>query len=363
MTTHAFPSFESLIPQYADLGTEVRKSLYRRTLGYAFRLIPYQQYADHLRSLNDDNTPTEVREWVKLNVSFNGYVMKHIKHWLYHSVFYDLSPEKLAEEFQIPDCDIRLASLVSGALSAGLYDCASKYDCLDLHDTDKLIERVWVRNRPFTMRFCWAKLRFVCNQQGYTLEEVADELMTEGMRALLHAWPRYPSELYCDNLFKRTIHNCGINLIDKMTSDKHARLVADGNGFRSLNLHLDAAMLGVDTSQDVGLTVDMCGTSGTTQEQLELKISLDYMLKNRPGFRGPRQQQLIRTLGYYVPEFTQWLREHRYVSWDEDNEHLRERTNLNWYTGLAAQWLEVEQHKVWHLVRQLQASLFEYRPH
>lgn len=353
-----FLPFHLIFSQYDSYDNAVRRELYNQTLLFVFRITSNKAYCDFLKATGADVMPAEVRTWVRTHVLEDGYLMLNVKHWLYHCVANDLDAAKSASKFGIDSAHVKLGNLLQGRLLRGLTEYVNTgYVALDIHTTQLLTARVWFRNNEAITKFCWRKLKFVSQQQGEEVKNTIKDLMAEGVRALRHTWPCYPSELYCDNLFKRTAHNYGMNIIDKMTTEKHARLVRDGDGFTNLSVSLEAAQIGAETAIDPNLIADLTGTvGGHGQEHVDLKLSIERYMEDL----SPKKKQVMLSLGNYIPEFTEWLVDHHYVDAREDNEHLRARAPLDWYTKLAAKWLQVEHAKVVQFVNGLRQDFSAY---
>lgn len=314
-----------------------RLGLYRATLSYCFRTLGANAFSAHLVRVNAkfDNsyTNTQLRHWVRDNILYNGYVMRNVKFFMFAlATRGDKTVEECAKRFGVHDADTCLSYLVTPELKQYSLDVKRKSEgikfyCLDSYN--KLLERVWLDNQSWVARMCWRKLRFIANSTGVDVDDLQNEVMTEALRAVNHTWPNLPCELYAHNLFKRTAHNVAMNMIERSMSQKHARLVKDGNGWKQLNVDYEGLSNNPEGLDDLSLD---------TREAVDLKVDVNIFISNLTR----KKQKFLESLTGTQIELCQWLLSRNLITENEDNEDYLKSKGLTHYLKAVADWLEIQ---------------------
>lgn len=344
-----FPRLSLLIPDWRALPVESRQKLYRATLGYAFSMIGYYDYTTRLKA-HTSASPADIRDWVRRQVLHNGYLMHNCKHWLLATV------AGLDHDVVVSEQDQRrMIALLTGPLLRGLQALYAAHGYQGQAHTQAMLARVWADTRSQVTGFCWVKMRFVYQQQGLEQDDMADILMLEGLRALRRKWPAYPSELYARNLLVRTAKNTGLNIIDRVTTGKHARLIRDDQGdFHSLTVPWDAAVLVPDIRNDPHLVTGITGRPmGEGVSSVDVAMTLARIAETATDV----YRSVMKALSTYDPAFSHWLGQHGHGN---DNEAVRHRISLNSYLRLVAGWLDCPLALVVAHVQSLRRNLKDY---
>lgn len=310
-------------PAYHTLSVDERKSLYAKTLAYAFKWCTFCEYTAFVRRALGSPPASEVRAWARSKVLENGYLMHNIKHWVYNTVALRTDAKRIASRYGIHERDERLWSLFQDGSEAFRRLSRIAKKPIPMRCTEDLFNEIIQSNLVFLNKFSRRKLRFVCMYSATDYSDIVQTLVCRGLRALRHEWPVYPSKQYMNNLFCRSCQNEGLNIIDQATSEKNARIVQDGAGFRITTMSLDYL-----TEGDLYLPV----SDSRWQQTVDLAVDIERHINNR------WQGALVECLSTYHVAFSAWLGNHGYVN---DNEILRERTHLEDYVHLVAKWLNV----------------------
>jgi hypothetical protein len=213
-----------------------------------------------------------------------------------------------------------------------LIEARDKAIGINLYSLDaynKLLESVWTDSTAWVARMCWRKLRFIANSTGVDVTDLQTEVMTEALRAVNHMWPHIPCELYAHNLFKRTAHNVAMNLIERSTSKKHARLVQTGEGWTQLNVDYEGLVN--NPIDDAALCVD-------TRTVVDLKLDVDLLITKLPRKKRLFVQSLVGT----QLDLCKWLFDKNLITENQDNEDYLKEHGLTKYLKAVSAWLEIK---------------------
>ncbi len=333
------------IPNYSELTGQDRRKLHEDTLMYAFRFINYRQYMAEMKSVMPKDVPVPViQEWVRVNVLENAYLMHNVKHWLYNAVCLGDDPMDVAHKYGIQDYDLRVGYLIEKGeiLHLKLKTICSKPRPIE--KTERIINKVIESNMDYLWRLVHKKLRFVSTYQVIAPNELVNDLMCRGLRALRHEWPNYPSVEYMHNLFRCSAQNEGKNIIDRATAKKNARLISIKDGFQTVTVSWEQML---ETTQEIA---DYAMSSMTDWQR-----SVDLHLDVRSLCEGVKwQEKLVAALSGYEASLSAWL-EQRQIT--DDNEELLRSLGLQDYLETIAGWLGVPIPAIRHFIRDMKNTL------
>lgn len=337
------------IPNYANLTSSDKRELHESTLLYAFRFINYQTYMRLLKEIMPPTVPVPViQEWVRTHILENAYLMHNIKHWVYNSVCLGVDPFDLVDECGIKEHDFKVATLLDddSRLHQQLQTICTKPRPID--KTERVINRVVEENMEYLWKLVYKKLRFVSTHQVIAPNELVNDLMCRGLRALRHQWPNYPSTEYMHNLFRCSAQNEGKNIIDRATSKKNARLISVKDGFQTVTVSWDQML---ETAQE--MTEIVIGSAIDWEKNIDLHLDVHQLCD---GVKW--QERLVAALSGYEASLSAWL-EQRDIN--KDNEELLASIGLNDYIEAIAGWLGVPIPAVRHFIRDMRKTLKPWR--
>jgi hypothetical protein len=93
-------------------------------------------------------------------------------------------------------------------------------------DVRKRCEEFFKHNTSFIQKFVYRKQKFIAQYNNMSYEDLVGELKIAGIRAAYKASPFYVSQAHLDNIMRQSIHNCGVNIIAKYTTQKRARIIS-----------------------------------------------------------------------------------------------------------------------------------------
>ena len=337
------------IPNYAELSQEDKRELHESTLLYAFRFINYQTYMKLLKEIMPPTVPVPViQEWVRVHILENAYLMHNIKHWVYNSVCLGVDPFDLVDECGVKAQDYKVASLIEddSTLHRRLQTICTKERPID--KTERIINRVVEENMDYLWKLVYKKLRFVSTHQVIAPNELVNDLMCRGLRALRHQWPNYPSTEYMHNLFRCSAQNESKNIIDRATAKKNARLVSVKDGFQTVTVSWDQML---ETAEE--MTELVIGSATDWQRNVDLHLDVRQLCD---GVKW--QERLVAALSGYEASLTAWLEQRDIM---KDNEELLASLGLNDYIDAIAGWLGVPIPAVRHFIRDMRKTLKPWR--
>lgn len=320
-------------------------------LCYLFKLTSNVKMATTLRKLMKLSTTFSI-EAFRNEVSNDGYLIKNVKMWLYHSVVSSELAKKLVKPYKVDRVDIPIASLLRGKLLMGLRKYKrDKYKSLSIPTIDTTLIEIIDQVRVFAAKFVYRKMSFIVRANGMEHEDLINDLICKGIQSVHMTYPRIESKEHCLNLVKLTLHNYGINIIHKYSNSKRNRTIKEPDGtFVNTMIPIDV-MLGQDMQNpnlcDSTLSWNVTDLEGKKNEGSlldvneisELRISINQLLRS---INGKRKKFIQLLMGKYDPEFTNYLIDKGLVIDGNTNEDYQEKVrNPHSYLKQVLSYLNV----------------------
>lgn len=263
----------------------------------------------------------------------DGYVIKHLKLWLYWCVKNGgHSSAKTRKLFGVFDKDAKIARLVKLDRQLTFFLMRRKAPPMLLTDMDTYVMWAQDQSKDWTGRFINRKMAFL-QRNAYKLKffDLFSELSIAAIRSIYLMYPNFDSADHLLAVYKRTVHNSGINLIQSHTASKRAQLQSTGNGnFESTTVNIDSTF---------------------AESQIKHALADDHQdsaqFRHFLGACSLAQQRLILILaGEVDDEFQSWLRETRKIASFTDASVLER-------AALFAESTRVPVYKVYNFVNRL----------
>lgn len=329
--------------QGVKLRGDVRWAFLEATLLYIFRGITSTQYKKKLRlALNTEESCLEFKNSL-LN---NGHIMKDLK------IGISRNYRQLNNRIIVPDKP--LLELVKNPTAFNrLLKKQSKYKALDVPVFDKILASVIQELEVYCTKFVYKKMGFIIRAYGVEAHDIVLDIMCRSIASVYHYYPCYESKLHLENLFKKFIHNYGINYIYRQTTDKRARLTNTNGEFSNNLVPIEVAML--DKSFNDLLSV---GIEGGNEVDLDLKIEVLKVVNSV----GDKRAVFLRLLmGYYNQEFSDYLVSQGIKTPNDEFLDRCLNNNIDRYVKLVLKFLEVSEASGYKYITSLQDKFEPYR--
>ncbi len=353
-----FPTYlRSLYPNQKDVVCVV--------LLFIFRCINTKEFTSRMLDFLDD--PASLRRF-QSKLIVDGYILKNIKLWLYHFYITDNLSKDYAyassKKFGVNKNDVDLGIFVKQdeELRSALYSYKDKYEAESLTSFDHNVSRIIKEVDIYTRKFIVKKMKFLMQSHGLLLDDLVMELTISGIQGLFMMYPCIKSPLHSTNIFKRVVHNSGINLIVKHTTKSRSVLSRDVDGnFSSRILPLSM----VYETHTYKLTdVNIMTIQGDYGSFLGNSFSLDDLLSIQNilnEYTGHKKTFLYLLTGEYDLFFTKWLHTNRKIQRNVTNDQyydkLVQQDQLSLYTRLSLQYLGVSYQQGIDFIKELQNRL------
>jgi len=317
------------------------------TVLYMFRGISATQYKQKIRK----HIELEHIMDIKADILNNGYLMKNVKLWL----FAKANGEK--GDFQIKKEDLPLASLLKvPKVRALLLRLGKKYKAFRLAHFDKVTDAVLSKlNRVgYIDKFVNRKMKFIRNAQSLETSDIALDIVCESLGSLYHWYPCYDNQLHFMNLFKKFIHNYGINYIKTYTTDKRSRIQKNKDG-TFFNNTSDLSVAIYDESNVENLSTNF---RGDVTDSTDLRLGVNQVMKSLSDKRR-RFVQLL--MGMPDEGFTEFLLASGIKLSNEDLlDKCLKKGNIDKYVRLSLKYLNVSSGAGERFLESLRLSFKEY---
>jgi hypothetical protein len=329
------------LPTVDGMSTTLRKNLRTALLLYCFRLLSAADLDKFVRLVGKETgeevSPTKLRA----SLVVNGTVLRNLKLFAY-AVVCNPKERVQSSRFWVPKEDARYVRdcLVSSTrLLNGLRAFKkNKFVCLDSDSLDKLVCHVMTAIDAWMGKFINKKFLFIMQSDSRTMDDLKQEFAVQAIYALYRMYPEFSSLEHAVNIAKSAIHNHGINLIEKQTTQSRSRYVNNPDGtFESRHVPLhDLFNNDIDGATYSSLAVDAHGANAESKHHTELqRTQRNRTLYNAViGTLPVVEQQLVYLWsGQYDENFTTYL--------GEDNELAFEKMLPDIYMTKAAKFLGV----------------------
>lgn len=346
------------LPEFAQLPNSLQEQCCTHVLSYLFRIITFKEMRKrvlHLVGMKDANF-TAFRN----SLLVNGYLLKHVKLWLFYCYRTGLSQhnrdnrfvqseiERRRREFGVASCDRRLLSLIDAKTESALRKAAQEFKALKPESFDKVILEITKEIKVWVRKFVYRKMAFIMRSQSLDVEDLEYELVSKGIQGLFQIYPRIHSKEHATNFTKRVIHNHGINLINRYTHKKRARVLQNTDKtFYSNTVSFDAVQNILEAQENMRV-----------EEDRDLEIDVRNVYEHAPG---KFKKLLILLQGASDMDFTRWLRRHGKVKDGESNDDLQERSDPWDYIRLALEFLKINVDRGLRYICELRRIFMPYK--
>jgi len=325
---------------------EVVHKIMTHTMRYMFRLVSAHEMT---RAIRVDLEDPSVRIIDYRKEIQEGYIIKNIKFWVWYIIANRLSKKKsmkIMSEFGIRDDDRCLAFVAKKYLDRDLVKLAKKYDAHSLHEFKSITEKCLKETESYTKKFAYRKLRFLI-ADGTTMDDIHMELNYWGLYTIILQYPQIDDMKHCLNLYRRGVHNHGINMIKKATTAKNNVLVQNGDGTFE-NLKASAEVVDVK---------NMSEFSVSHEEERDNKLFVSKMLKEN---NGKKNKFLKLMTGTYSEKFSDFLSRDGYIENNDDLfDRLLSNDNIDLYMSLCAKFLRITPYQAKQFVNHLRSKYRE----
>lgn len=335
-------------PHFRRLPKAKRRFLVDATIRYSFRLINARDYEKAFRAVTEHKIRLiELRR----SLLSDGYVMKNIKLYLYYAhvnnrtdlrdvekAFRIKLRDRMLYKTLLPETRRKLDEFKKPAKVLGKDKIEVRerpgFKAMTLYGFDEACVSALKQIKNFTRKFVNRKMKFIMTSDAQETHDIAAHLEMNGLQAVMLYYPAFESMDHLKNIMKRTVHNSGINYIEKHTSEKRGRISRDANGvFAAKVLPLHSAAV----EQELGTIENGTLIDGSREDTFSLRITVEKLLSK---FSDKRQQFLHLLMGSYHEEFSAYLRELGATSVDNDLYWDREADLTN-YIQHALNFLDV----------------------
>jgi len=319
---------------------EINHKIMVHTMKYLFRIVSAHEMTRNIRvDLDDDSVRViDYRKAVQ-----EGYVIKNIKFWIWYIIANNLSKKKamkVMHDFGIKDSDKMLAFVAKKNLNEELVKLAKRYDAHTLKEFQEIEEKCLKENQKYVRKFAYKKMRFITND-GPTLDDIIMDLNYWGFYTIVLQYPQIDSMEHCQNLYRRGVHNHGINRIKNADTMKNKVLIQENDGTFSNNKVSYEVLAGNQHQElsDPAIGSNPLDIKTRVDEVKENKLFVSKMLKEHSG---KRNKFLKLMSGTHSEKFSDFLSCEGYI---ENNDELFDRLlsndNIDLYISLCAKWLNI----------------------
>lgn len=342
-------------PKFRVLPKAHRRLLVDATVQYVFRFRSASAYKKLFENVVGEKTRViDLRR----SLLSDGYVMKNLKLYLYYThINRKQDPSDVSRAFHVKARDRYLYKALSVETRSHFARLKTEgRNAMTLYGFDQALTGGLASVRDYTRKFVHRKMRFIMTSQSQEVHDIAAHLEIDGMQAVMFFYPNIESNEHLINIMKRTIHNSGINYIDKFTTEKRNRIGKDETGSfiaRTMPLHSTSVLAELATVEN-GTLID-----GTREDTLSLRIAVEKLLTK---FTDKRQNFLKLLMGHYCENFTQYLKDAGATTLDNDV-YWERLSVLEDYVQHVLSFLGIRQSAGDKFVKHLQSVLCDFKEH
>lgn len=331
-------------PPFGALARTVRKQTVDLVVQYLFRVINYKKLKNEANKLVKGLKTSKLLEVV----THNGYILKHIKLWLFHCAKRGKGTNSvsLRREFHIKEVDRNLGSMLGPKTWAYLAKLGRKYKGMSLTELEKVTSNIAIETSVYIRKFLNKKLLFIMRSQKIKLQDLENEVLYKGLRGLYLMLPRVESNLHATNIVKRTLKQRGLNLIQHYTTQKRATLIQneDKTGFHSNTISLSAYTSGENEN--------VLSTLGLESGKSDLSFDVQRFCSTITSTKKKRFVNIL--MGGQDIDFDAYLKKERLITkYDELPVHK--------FLEVCFDFLDVSTTKGWKFVQDMQQYFVGYK--
>lgn len=245
----------------------------------------------------------------KLMVS-DPTVMYQLKFPLYQAICHDgdrdakvayaLEQGLAADDVELLDLALKVGPLRN--YFKRLVSCG--YRALSINDFQREIDKALRSNRSNTQGFVHAKMRFL-RHWGLNTEGLVGDCESRAFEALLNQYPVFESRLHFNNLYKLSVRQAGLKIINYYTTK--GRNVFDESGeYRKSAMEVETRDGNVVDGYDQGWDMPSSGLTGHQNSNDEEVLQVRSLLGSGKLDRQDREF-LSLLVGETTPAFEHWL--------------------------------------------------------
>ena len=277
----------------------------------------------------------------------NGELYKNSKFYLYSRFTIVATPAKAGITQEEADA-LRLAAKFDH-LVAFITEMRDVRKChpLTVEKLDSLLGKVLTSKdiKDYAGRYINAKMRFLITSYGQTYGDLFAKLIQSAYFGLIKQYPNFEDADHLYKLAKVSIHNAGVNIILKETSQKRNVLEqhADGTYYKTT---MDIDTLPTDDSP-IATSYLVTGLDGSYSSRWEETFSLRELTKSEK-LNDNHKQYLQLLLGETTEDFTNFIGPNGHNLFDEDYKA---------YTAKVCEYLGISKERSKSFLRSLQKHL------
>ena len=229
---------ETSLPAYIKSAVDKprhQKELMVASIGYMLKVDDASSLSSTYRKMNTRLGVMDFRR----NLQANGFWIRNLKLWLWWTVCGEGKFKKSAPKFGIDGENFSAAEVMLGSkpLMGKLRKLSQTYEAHDLGTYNRMYSDALNGAKKYAASFAYRKMRFLTWGNAHVdLNDLEQELLYCGLLGAQKQYPKLESELHLLNIFKRCIHNHGINIIKYHTAKSRVNLTRNGDGSFSSTL-------------------------------------------------------------------------------------------------------------------------------
>jgi len=325
-------SVERLVKKHIYLDRELTTPVVKLCLAYLLRGMDINTWRYRIREVYDD--PDLRVEGLRKDLTNRLYILRNLTSFLYSG-----------KPWGVKKRDLGMREYIKGPAFQKVIKAHSiKYGMRSYRPIQTEIDRSSKVIYQRACRYAAHKCYFITKSFSLEKEDIAAELYSCAIRSVWLTYPQLSSPSHVGKLMNTTVHNSGVNLIHAYTTQKKQRIYFDPHAQR-----FDNRSVSLDALTENGLGAIVKDTSG---EVLDLKYSVQQV---QDRYRGKKLFCIQMLMGGYNAEFTRWLRAQGVTLLCNDDWY--ESINPKRLIEALAEYLEVDEDKLWAFVRVLKKHL------
>ena len=309
---------------YGEISIRGREKLVASAMAYITKVIKSQDLSAAIREHVDPKVnATDFRKSL-----YTGYILKNVKLWIWHSIKNDLSSrmaKKAMADFLVHDEDYTIWRMLNRNKEYidTLREMALEYQGHSLEKYNQYIDDFVAQMRAtgYIDKFARRKLAFVYRSNNIGHDGMVNDLLLAGVLGIYRQYPCIESSLHMVNIGKQSIHNHGMNIINRFSSKGRSRLKKLDDGTFEATVVSDTNVNGEDSQ--LHIPVD-------EQDDMYDRAALNGIIDN---YTGKKRQFLELMMGRYPIEFREWAKENGIARRDMDPENPNNTDNMKKVIG------------------------------
>lgn len=294
-----FRHFPSL---WVNLSKKDRRRALMYTLQYLFRYIGSSELSVALHGLLGSVSLEEFR----YELTHKERDILTLKTWIFNNDRRSL--QDVPEDFAKRNHLLKNLILEDESFSCYLDSLRLNYKFRSYSRIHQFIDERWKDALTFTRKFIYRKHRFLIQNNSVVKEELEIDLMLEGIRAIVLMYPKIHSYKHMFSIWKRAIHNSGINVISKYTTKSRQSILQFNNEFKG-RIYSYESLIEEKGEKEVGFI--------SAEDSFERDVAFKHLLlKIAPTVKRKRAVYLL--MGEYDEEFSSYIKNKGYTIKEND---------------------------------------------